>query len=250
MSEILRLALVWFLSGALLQGAGQCGVSDKAVQQLIHYQAWSEYWMDTGQERSKYQEFRVLRSGTAWLVYSVPDRTAYRITESAVSAKTCWHHNEWMKCLAELRTPLEASTVSDLLLGKVKPAGPLDTGSICTFSLTVPPTEAKWRPSEESERKQQLLLLMGEEVSRAVTTLGTVQRSFCNNFNVDDPQIWAVVIIVGGTGISERLLVGVEVDHTIPIRMTASIIRGVASIDARLVQRIRRDSLRLTLKSR
>lgn len=251
MSIVVRVAISCFVAGRSLLASEQCGLPDEAVRRLVHYQEWSVYWMGsvywrgTETEVPSTEQLKVLKNGPAWLVYSEPNRTAYRITDSTVSAKTCWQHRNWVECLTDLRTPPDASSISDLLLGKVESAGPIDTRSVCSFSLKVPPTQRRWHPSEETEQKQQLLGLLSSEVSRAVKHFGAVQGAVCSNFNVYDPEIWVIVDIVPPSGNPNQFLVGVSIDHSVPPRMTAAVVRSVTASDATLVQRIRRDSLQL-----
>jgi hypothetical protein len=250
MSLVARVAVSSVLAAAWLSASEQCGLPEEVIRRLIHYQAWSVFWMGIQPEVPNTQEMKVLRNGREWLVYSVPSRTVYGITESSISSRTCWHSKDWLKCMADQRSPMEASSISDLLLGKVKPAAPVDISSICTFSLTVPIAQTIWRPSEANQQKEQLLKLLGAEVSLAVNHLGTIRDAVSSNFNVDDPQIWVVVDIVEPSGGLDRLLVGVDVHYVVPPRMTVAVVRFGASNENPLVDRILRDPLRLPVKSR
>jgi hypothetical protein len=255
---IKRLALSWSLLAAALTATEQCSLPDKAIRRLIHYQAWSHYWLEAWYEYRraagvtavfevpKNQDLKVLRDGAAWLVYSLPYQTVYRISDSGVSSSTCWHLRDWMKCLADNRVPMLPPSLSDILLGKMRPAGPFDPREICTFALTVPPGLGEWNPSEESGPKQQLMRLLRDEVRRALKYFPTIQRITCNNFNLDDPRVWAIVDVIDPAGIADRLLVGVEIGHGEPIRVGVSTVHSVGSEHAPLVERILRDPLELS----
>lgn len=258
MSMIKRLALSWSLLATAFPASEQCRLPDKAVRQLIHYQAWSHYWLDAWYEYRRAagvpgvfevpenQEQKVLRDGAAWLVYSVPYQTVYRISDSGVSSSTCWHLNDWVKCLAGARAPILPSSLSDLLLGKVRPPAPLDPREVCTFSLTLPEGLGQWRPSEQSPRKQQLSRLLSEEVRRALQYYPTIERIVCNNFNLDDPRAWAIVDVIDPAGTPDRRLLGLEIDHGEPVRVGVSTIHSVGSEHALLVKKILRDPLELS----
>jgi hypothetical protein len=254
---IKRLGLSWSLLAAALTAGEQCSLPDEAVRQLIHYQAWSHYWLDAWDEYWRRagvsgifevpnkQEVKVLRDGTSWLIYSVPYQTVYRISHSGVSSSTCWHLRDWIKCLAERRASVQASSLSDLLLGRVRPAGPFDPAEICTFSLTVPPGLHKWSPSEDNDQKQQVRRLIKDEVERALEYFPTIGRMISNNFNVADPRVWVIVDVIDPAGAPDRLLVGVEIHQAEPVRVGVSTIHSVGSEYASLVNKILRDPLEL-----
>jgi hypothetical protein len=189
------------------------------------------------------EEFRVFKDETTTLLYLVQAGAVFKVSANHVSVRTCGDRQSWLECLRESRNSIGASSATELLLGKIKSAPPVSRESVCSFSLSVPESRREWAPSPPGDRKREILQALSSEMTRAARYFGKVRSIVCNNFNVDDPEVWGLAEITDKTGEMDHLLIGVHISGTSPIQVTASFMRCPADNDGPLIRKIQRDVL-------
>jgi hypothetical protein len=65
----------------------------------------------------------------------------------------------------------------------------------------------KWVPSPDSLIKQRALMAIESEVKRQSNYFGVLRSAICNDFNVDDPEVFAIAGIVDKSGKSDQLFI-------------------------------------------
>lgn len=243
---LVRILLLCVLSANWLAGSPKCGLPDSYIDLVFHYEAWSDYWIGaTRFTRLSQQSFRVFKEEATTLVYLTEARTVFRISDGRVSAVTCGEGQDWLQCLRRLRNPIAVGSLSDLLLGKVRPAPELSPQTVCSFSLPFPESSRDWAPSPPGERKREILRALSAEMTTAASYWGAVETLVCNNFNVEDPEVWGYAEMLDGSGEASRLLIGVRVNGMGPVRATAFVMRPPTADDGSLLRKIQRDPIEL-----
>ena len=237
----------WLIQGIALAGtagAAECDIPSWVSARLLKYQAWAVAWQGIHSAVPLKQELMALQDGKAWLVYSLPNRVAYRITASRVSSTTCWHYDKWQPCLASLR--MTGSTgAQDLVLGRVAPN--VESNKACATRLIVEKAP-HWQPSNASEPSKKVFLSMLSRIVRQ--SLGSdvrERRAVCNDYDIEEPKVWVIVSSEGQGTDKTELLLGVDIEGPSPLRMSIGVMRPLGPDDSTLTKRILMSGIPLEL---
>ena len=133
-----------------------------------------------------------------------------RLMSSSCDSKSADSGRECLKRRVQEFTG--SPSFGDLLLGiGVNPAAPVHISEDDVIKCALPTTLVdRWEPSPDSPKKRQLRAKIAIEVRKQAGDWGELRNAYVNNFNVDDPNVYAIADVVNDDGEEERAFISMH----------------------------------------
>ncbi len=210
--------------------------------------AWEMTWLGRDYLTEPVLRFKVVTR---------PDRTFFYLTSkeqlfdyfpdetgSQMSSTAC-RNTEWLRCIEDVLQWSGPTKAGAALLGlPSRTRESIAADATCEYE--VPKSTVKsWSPSPDSVLKRRIVALVSDEIRQEAKPWGDAKRTVCNDFNVADPMLWAVVEFAENR---RELLVAVEFNAA-NLFCNASRFEVVADTHRSLLDKIHKDTLELSAAS-
>ncbi len=195
--RLLLCASVLTLGGSLFAST-DCGVSESDWAWLRNHIAWTKAWyeesiIDAAETRLEYAKHQ---DTVFWFFPSAKLRIGYSPNEStSYSAGGTCELEPWTKCIKVRIPSREKHDLTDLLLGRFPKEKEKEEQAVISEICHRPLEQfeiGEWRPSPDSPEKRAILSRIDAEV-REHASFGLLKTAVVNDFNVLDPEVFAVV---------------------------------------------------------
>jgi hypothetical protein len=212
-SAALWLYLVIF-TAVPFYGACNGPVPAKAAELLRNQIAWEVTWLGRGYLTEPALRFKVVIRPDRVFFYLTSKEQLFNYfpgeTGSQISSRSC-RNTKWLKCIEDVLQWSGSTSVGAAVLGlPPRPRESIAADAVCDFEM--PKRDVKsWCPSPDGDLKRRVVALVLDEIRQEASAWGTVKRAICNNFNLSDPMLWAIVEFADN---NQKLLVTVEFNAT------------------------------------
>jgi hypothetical protein len=247
MTSMARLWLyraIFVITAAPAYGGCNYPVPAKAAELLQNQIAWEVMWLGRGYLTEPVLRFKVVIR---------PDRVFFYLTSkehlfdyfpgetgNQVSSRSC-RNTKWLKCIEDALQWSGSTSVGAAVLGlPQRPRESIAADAVCEFEM--PKRDVKpWCPSPDGDLKRRVVALVKDEIRQEASAWGTVKRAICNNFNLLDPMLWAIVEFADN---NQKLLLTVEFNAT-TMYCNAARFEVLSNGHRALADKIRQDGLEL-----
>lgn len=218
---------IMFLTAFLFFGVStnnfglDCVIPENSMGMFKNALAWHVYWYGEDYLNNPDLELKVVQRDNQGFWYLVNAETFLYQDYETKGARWSFAIKcpiaMWLDCMKKQvhnrLTSIEQPNLTDLLLGLPgstrSTKDPLRVDEICSLLIMANSFES-WHPSSKSILKDNAVKAITKEVTKQSSFFGMPINGVCNDFNIDDPQVFSFVDITHTDGSPGKLFITME----------------------------------------